>query len=137
MAKILVNYIHNANTHKDEILEGKHVFADQKVAVLDTEMVIREPLVVPMKDNRTGAMVSTVVDRGAYSVNNKLFIINADKDGVVYESEVGAEVWLPKDTDVSKLRFKDGRLVMIEEEPKKEETKPVEKKTKKDSEKTN
>lgn len=137
MAKILVNYIHNTNTHKDEILEGKHVFADQKVAVLDTEMVIREPLVVPMKDNRTGAMVNTVVDREAYSVNNKLFIINADKDGVVYESEVGAEVWLPKDTDVSKLRFKDSRLVMIKEEPKKEETKPVEKKIKKDSEKTN
>lgn len=119
MAKVLVNYIYNKSKDEYEILMGsKYVYADMNVAVMETEDEIRVPLVVPIR----GAM--TVVDRAAYELINKKFKLVADENGNVLEDENGTEIWLPKDTDLSKLRSINGRLVMVtEEEPKKEEKK--------------
>ena len=39
----------------------------------------------------------------------------------VSEDVGGAEVWLPKNTDISKLKVRDGQLVLVQEEPKTEE----------------
>ena len=116
MAKILINYIYNKLTDKYEIQHSPYVFADMKVAVLETEEDIHEPLVVPIRDQMT------VVDRAKYEMFNKKFYLVADKEGIVSENPNGVEIWLPKDTDVSKLRYINGRLVMVEpeEEPKKE-----------------
>ena len=115
MARILVNYIYNKLNDEYEISKGNYVFADQRVAVMETEEPIKRPLVVPINNQLT------VVDRDRYEQVNKRFYLVADKDGNVSEDVGGAEVWLPKNTDISKLKVRDGQLVLVQEEPKTEE----------------
>ena len=93
-----------------------------KVAVLETEASIDIPLVVPIQG------VMTVVDRLDYESVHKKFHLVADKEGKISEDPRGTEVWLPKDTDISKLRFVNGQLIMIQEEPKEEKPKTKPKK---------
>lgn len=126
MAKILINYVYNKTTDKYEIQKLPYVFADMKVAVLETEEEINEPLVVPINN------VLTVVDRAKYQSINRKFYLVADENGKISEQEGGAEIWLPKDTDLSKLKYINGRLVLVENEEKKEE-KPKKKTTKKEA----
>lgn len=129
MARILVNYIYNKMTDQYEIQKGGYVFADQRVAVLETEEPINRPLVVPIRNQLT------VVDRDRYEAVNKRFYLVADDKGNVKEDVGGAEVWLPKDTDISKLRYINNQLVMVDDEPKKEQEQEQEavKETKKKS----
>ena len=115
MAKILVNYIHNKAKGEYEILiDSKYVFADMPVAILETESDINVPLVVPIQ----GAM--TVVDKARYELTNKKFKLVSDENGNVFENENGVEIWLPKDTDVTKLRYINNQLVLIDDEQKQE-----------------
>ena len=65
MAKILVNYLYHKEKDEFEIQKGPYVFADMKVAVLETEDDVRVPLVVPIQN------VMTVVDRSVYEQTNK------------------------------------------------------------------
>lgn len=128
MARILVNYIYNKEKDEFKVLPPDCVFADQKVAVLETEDSIKRPLVVPING------VLTVVDRERYEQINRKFRLAADKDGKVKEDPHGVEVWLPRDTDVSKLKVVNGQLVKVDddqEKPQKEE------KPKKENKKTN
>lgn len=119
MAKILVNYIYNKSKDTYEILDQGRVYEALDIAVMETEDNIVEPLVVPIRDKMT------VVDRARYEEINKKFKLTVvDEEGRVAEAENGTDVWLPKDTDISKLRYINGRLLMVEEEPKKEETEP-------------
>jgi len=124
MAKVLVNYIHDVESDTYELLRGaKYVFADMPTAVLETEHKINIPLVVPING------LPTVVDKLIYEAKNKKFKLVADEKGIVTENPNGAEVWLPRDTDINKLRFLNGQLVMIdEEEP---QPQPVKRKAKK------
>lgn len=110
MARVLVNYIYHSDKDEFEVLKGSYVFADIKVAILDTDDLIRKPLVVNIKGN------PTIVDREAYELNNKKFKLEANEKGKVFESDKGVEVWLPKDTDIKKLRFINGQLVMVDKE---------------------
>lgn len=110
MAKILVNYIYDKRNDKYEILDNKYVFADLKIAVMDTELNIETPLVVPIQ----GA--SVIVDRKAYEKVNKLYYLKAKKDGKLCEDGSGFPIWLPKETDISKLRLQNGQVVMVEDE---------------------
>lgn len=114
MARILVNYIYSKEKDEFKILQQDCVFFDQKVAVLETEEDIKRPLVVPIRGT------FTVVDWDRYAVDHKRFYLLADDKGNITEGPNGTEVWLPKDTDVSKLRLVNGQLVMVEEEPKEE-----------------
>ena len=119
MAKILVNYVYNKE--KDEFIiqrDAPYVFADMKVAILETEASIKIPLVVPIQ----GAM--TVVDKTSYEQVNKKFCLIADDKGNVLEDPRGTEIWLPKNTDLSKLKVVDGRLVLVEPEVENKEEKP-------------
>lgn len=109
MPKILVNYIYNKSKDEYELLDNqKYVLADMPIAVMETLDEITTPLVVPIKG------VNTVVDRKAYESVHKLFRLAADEKGIVTEAPTGAPVWLPKDTDVSKLRYINNRLVLID-----------------------
>lgn len=130
MARILVNYTYNKTKDEFKIIESDTVYADMKVAVLETEDDIRIPLVVPVQN------MMTVVDKERYEQVNKKFYLVADEKGIVSENPQGAEIWLPKDTDISKLRFINGRLVMVQdEEPaEKPSTNKPKKKANKDSE---
>ena len=134
MARILVNYIYNKAKDEFKVLDSDCVYADQRVAVLETEQVINRPLVVPING------VLTVVDRDQYEKVNKRFYLIANKEGEVKEDPHGTEVWLPRDTDVSQLRVVNGQLVKAEpkaEEPKAEEPKQEKQKAKKENKKTN
>ena len=110
MARILVNYTYNKSKDEFKILESDCVYADMKIAVLETEEDIKRPLVVPIKD------VLTVVDRDMYEKYHKKFRLISDDKGNISEDPNGAEIWLPKDTDISKLKYVQGRLVMLQEE---------------------
>ena len=121
MAKILVNFIYNKAKDEYKVLEPDCVYADQKVAVLETEEIINKPLVVPMNN------IMVVVDKEKYEAIHKKFHLIADEKGNVSEHPNGVEVWLPKDTDVSKLKVINGQLVKVEGEPKQEEPKKEEK----------
>ena len=129
MARILVNYIYNKAKDEYKVLDPDCVYADQKVAVLETEEEIRRPLVVPIQN------VLVVVDRDKYEAVNKKFHLIADEKGNVVEHPQGAEVWLPKDTDISKLRFVNNQLVMVEDEPEKEQEKTPKEEPKPESKK--
>lgn len=131
MARILVNYIYNKAKDEYKILDPDCVYADQQVAVLETEEEIKRPLIVPINGT------PTIVDRDRYEAVNKKFYLVADDKGIVSENPNGTEIWLPRDTDVSKLRFLNGQLVMVADEPEKEqketpkeEIKPTSKKRK-------
>lgn len=119
MALVLVNYIEDKSTNTFTLLPRTCVLATEKVAILNTEIVIKTPLIVPIK----GRM--TVVDKDAYEAIHKQFCLKVNKDGTLTEDPTGMKVWLPKDTNVSDLRIVDGELVKIEPEtvkpkPKKE-----------------
>ena len=120
MARILVNYIYNKSRDEYELmLDSKRVYADVAVAVLETEEEINKPLVISAR----GVMV--VVDRDRYEAVNKKFYLVADEKGNVMENPNGTERWLPKDTDISKLKVVNGQLVLVEDKPEKKEEKPT------------
>lgn len=114
MARILVNYIYNKEKDEFKILNSENIFADMKVAVLETEDEINTPLVVPIKG------IATVVDRKTYELIHKRFYLSADEKGNVMENPKGTEVWLPKDTDISQLKYINGNLVKVEKPTKPE-----------------
>lgn len=121
--RVLVNYIYHKNADKFEIQSGRYVMADMKVAVYETEMEINEPLVVPIKG------IMTVVDKATYCRTNRKFRFTVNEDGSVKETPQGGfEIWLPINTDVSKLRYENGNLFLVEEkeEPEEEQTKDSE-----------
>lgn len=125
MARILVNYVYNKFADRYEIQNNSYVFADMKVAVLETEDEIKVPLVVPIKD------IMTVVDKERFEKIHKKFYLVADENGIISENPNGTEMWLPKDTDLTKLRYINGHVVMIpDEEPKEEPKKEVKKENK-------
>lgn len=110
MPKILVNYKHNPKTDKYTLLQNDVIFADLPIAVMDMAAEYEDILVVPIKK------VNTVVDKEEYLKVNKLFKLLADENGVIKEDPNGVPVYLPKDTDVSKLRIVNGQLALMEEE---------------------
>lgn len=111
MAKILVNYIYNKNKDEYKLMDESMVFAEMPLAVMDTDEVINEPLVV-LKDG-----VMAVTDRKTYEIDHKKFKLTANEFGKVVEDPNGVlEAWLPKDTDVSKLRLINNTLVLVEDE---------------------
>lgn len=115
MPKILVNYKYNKKTDTYSLLEGEVVFADMPVAVMDMGAEYESVLIVPMNN------VNTVVDKEEYLKHNKLFKLSvADSEGTVVEDPNGAAIYLPIETDISKLKFINGQLVMVDEEENKE-----------------
>ena len=118
MARILVNFIYSKAKDEYKILEPDCVYADQKVAVMETEDEINIPLVVPTRN------ILMVVDKEKFESINKKFRLVADEKGNVLERPDGVETWLPKDTDISKLRYINNQFVMIEEQSEQEDKKP-------------
>jgi len=109
MPKIYVNFKHNKKDDSYKILNYGHVFVDMPIAVMDLDVDIEEPLVVPIRN------VLTVVEKSEYLKVHKKFLLKFDNNGKVYESPDGYPVYLPKDTDVSKLQYIDGQLVMVDD----------------------
>ena len=110
MARIIVNYIYHNDKDEFEILKGSYVFADVNVAILDTNLQIKKPLVVSIQGN------PTIVDKDTYEATNKKFRLAVNDKGKVVESDKGMEVYLPKDTDIKTLRYINGQIVKVDKE---------------------
>lgn len=122
MARVLRNWFYDRKKDEYRVSEQDVVYADQKVAILETEEEIGRPLVL-LINNET-----VIIDRDSYEVNHKKFCLTQNEYGKAVESPNGDEYWLPKDTDVSKLRFINGQLVMVDDEPKEKPKKETNKK---------
>lgn len=109
MPKILVNFKYNKKTDTYSLVEGDVVFADMPIAIMDMGAEYDSILVVPMNNQ------NTVVDKEEYLKVNKLFKLAVDQEGNVSEDPNGVPIYLPKETDISKLKFINGQLVMEEE----------------------
>ena len=114
MPKILINYKHDKKTDTYTLLKNDVVYADLPIAEMNMYEDFDEPLVVPINKKMT------VVEKSEYTKRNKQFVISADENGNIIESQNGVAVWLPIDTDISKLRIINGQLVMISEDQDKE-----------------
>lgn len=116
MPKILVNYKYNKKLDLYKVIKNDVVFADMPVAVMDMGAEYDDILIVPINN------VSTVVDKHEYlSVNKKVYLkVDGEK---VFEAPDGTPFYLPKQTDISKLRFINNQLVLVDEQENKEEQK--------------
>lgn len=110
MPKILVNYKYNKKTDTYTILPNEYVFADMPIAEMDMGAEYDDILVVPINSRMT------VVDKNEYMSVNKQFSLAVNPDGTIREDQNGQLVWLPKNTDISKLRFFNGQLAMVSDE---------------------
>lgn len=110
MPKILVNYKHNKKTDTYSLYDNDVVFADLPIAVMDMSAEYDDILVVPINK------VMTVVDKEEYLKVHKQFKLVADENGIIREDQNGVSIYLPKDTDITKLRFLNGQLVLVSED---------------------
>lgn len=118
MPKILVNYIYNKKSDTFKLRDSNIVFADMPIAEMELDAEYDDILVVPINNRMT------VVDKEEYLKTNKQFKLSVLPDGTVHEdNQNGTPVWLPKDTDINRLRFINGQLVL---EDIKEETQETE-----------
>lgn len=118
--KIFVNYVYDATTNKFQIVNfGGVVLATEKVAIRDTEIKIKEPLVVEVENS-----FPIVVDRESYEKNHRVFNLKENDDGTfdeVDENEAEIRCWFTKDTDVKKLKRINGRIAMVDFEKRNQE----------------
>lgn len=114
MPKILVNYRYNKKTDTYSLLNTDVVFADMPVAIMDMGAEYDEVLIVPINNQ------NTVVDKNEYLKVNKQFKLSANEDGSVKEDINGIKLWLPKDTDITRLRVVNNQLMLVTEDEEKE-----------------
>lgn len=111
MPRIYINYKYNKRKDKFTLLDPSKVFVDLPVAELDLSMDIDldndEILVVPI-DNK-----AVVVLKEEYLSVHKLVKIKIDGENVIEDPD-GTPMYFPKDTDISKLKYIQGNIVMPE-----------------------
>lgn len=114
MPKILVNYKYNQKQDSYKVIKNDVVFADMPVAIMEMEAEHDEILVVPINN------VSTVVDKQEYlSLHKKVYLkVDGEK---VFEAVDGSPVYLPKQTDISKLKFINNQIVLVDEQENKDD----------------
>lgn len=110
MPQILVNYKYNKKNDTYSLLNNNVVYADMPIAVMELGVEYNDILIVPINKK------ATVVEKEEYLSKNEKFLLIANEDGSVEEHEEGTAIWLPKDTDISKLRIINGQIVLIEME---------------------
>lgn len=120
MPKILVNY----RIKSDNTLDLKNygvVFADMPIAIAEYDFEYREPVLA-----NAGLEYPVVIEKeelmkqlkAKSKPELKKFKFKVNDDGTVKETTGKADVVieLPKDTDVSKLRYTNNQIVLLEEE---------------------
>ena len=121
MSKILVNYTYNKMKDQYKILDTEYVFSDLPIAVIESEDIINEPLLV----NDNG--VRMLVDKIEYTSTHTLFKLALDKDGKLVEDMNGVDFWAPMGTKFEDLEYTEQGQVVINKKP---EVKKAEPKTK-------
>lgn len=107
MPKILVNYKRNKDGSFKLYLDQEHVFADMPICAMDLDRDFEEPIVVQNNG------LDVVVEKAEYEKVHKLFKLKVVDGDKIVEAEDGVPVYLPKETDVSTLRFYNGQIVMV------------------------
>lgn len=109
MPKIIVNYI----TKNDKTKVHKSpVWADLPIALCNLYDEFKDPLVVP-----TGGAIPLIVEKEEYLKTRRKFCLDINEDGTLKEVPEQAAKFVfyyPKNTDVSKLRYINGEIVMEE-----------------------
>lgn len=113
MPKILVNVKQNKRTGEWSVLPFENgVFADMPIALMDMGADYDEVIVVPINK------MNHVFDKADFLSRNKLFSFVIEEENV-REAAEGEEshlaMWLPINTDISKLRYIQNQLVMVDE----------------------
>lgn len=109
MPKILVNYNYNKKEDKYTLSNYDVVFADMPLAIMNMGEEYDEILVVPVNNAKV------VVDKKEFLKTNKAFYLVSDGELVKEDKKNGVLVYLPKDTDISKLRYIQNQIVMVED----------------------
>lgn len=107
MPKIIVNYKYDKKKDEYKVLNYDVIFADMPIAVMEMGSEYEEILVVPIRN------VATIVDKKDYLSKNKLFRLKV-KEQNVFEDANGIPIYLPKDTDVTKLKYINNQIVLCE-----------------------
>lgn len=113
MPKILVNVKYNKKNSEWSVLPYERgVFADMPIALMDMDAEYDSIIVVPINK------VNHVFDKEEFLSKNKFFSFVIEGENVreaEKDEEVHLAMWLPIDTDISKLRYIQNQLVMVEE----------------------
>lgn len=107
MPKILVNYKRNKDGSFKLYLNQEHVFADMPICVMDLDCDYDEPIVI--RDNNA----DVVVEKAEYEKVHKLFKLKVVDNDKLIEAEDGTPIYLPKDTDISMLRYYNNQIVLV------------------------
>lgn len=110
MPKIYVNYIYNKKKDTYKLCPTDVVYVDAPTAVMEKNEEYDEVLVVPVKG------VPTVVDKETFLEFHKAFYLSANGENIVEDEEHGIKMYLPKDTDISKLRYINNQIVLLDGE---------------------
>lgn len=108
MPKILVNFKYNKKKDEYSLLNSDVVYADMPIALMELGAEFEEVLIVPISGQ------ATVVEKSEFLAKNKQFFLVADGEMILENKEQGKAVWLPKDTDISQLRYINGQIVKVE-----------------------
>ena len=113
MPKILVNVKLNKKNGEWSVLPYERgVFADMPIALMDMDAEYDSVIVVPINK------VNHVFDKEEFLSKNKMynFVIEGEivREAVEGETENILSTFLPINTDISKLRYIQNQLVMVE-----------------------
>lgn len=115
MPKILVNFKYNKKKDEYSLFDTDVVYADMPIALMELGAEYEEVLIVPINGQ------ATVVEKGEFLARNKQFHLVADGEMIVEDKERGTPVWLPKDTNLTELRYINGQILKVENKTEVEE----------------
>lgn len=108
MPKILVNFKYNKKKDEYSLFDTDVVYADMPIALMELGAEYEEVLIVPIGGQ------ATVVEKSEFLARNKQFFLVADGEMILEDKERGTPVWLPKDTDLTELRYINGQILKVE-----------------------
>lgn len=108
MPKILVNFKYNKKKNEYSLFDTDVVYADMPIALMELGAEYEEVLIVPIGGQ------ATVVEKSEFLARNKQFFLVADGEMILEDKERGTPVWLPKDTDITELRYINGQILKVE-----------------------
>lgn len=108
MPKILVNFKYNKKKDEYSLFDNDVVYADMPIALMELGAEYEEVLIVPIGGQ------ATVVEKSDFLARNKQFFLVADGEMILEDKERGTPVWLPKDTNITELRYINGQILKVE-----------------------
>lgn len=120
MPKILLNFKVSKKTGQITLKYDEPVFADLPICVADYDVEYTAPVIVNIPDQIPIVMekehYNALVTNASLKEHEKMFVFKLNDDGTLVEDPEGdIKRVLPKDTDISKLKFVNGEVVWLDE----------------------